>query len=148
MADYLITGIAQTTDPAELKKTLLEHCRLDAERVIVINKIGSTAHDDAALRVVRGASSPIFSGDQGTGVPGMGSRPSLSSLIAPSHAPNYLANVAIPQDVAENYNIAIDEGRSVVTYTAAEDETAPLEEAFRACGLRNVKTFKTRENHG
>ena len=148
MTNALVTGIAPTSDPDELKKTLLDRCGLEAERLLVITKRGASAYDESAIRVVKGGSAPIFSGDPGTSVPGMGSRPSLSSLVAGSHAPNYLSKVSIPQDVAENYNIAIDEGRSVVTYAAAQDEAPQIQEALRGCGLRNVKVFTPREKHG
>jgi hypothetical protein len=157
MADYLVTGIAPTSDPKQLEKTLLETgCKFDAEQLAIVTKVQQTAaHEQSQLRFVhategsggRGSVSSsmtatVMSGS-GTGVPGIGgSNASLSSFVGGSHVQNYLGDLPVPVDVRENYNIAIEEGRSVVTYKAAESETEEVQQAFRNCGLRNVKVFK------
>jgi len=163
MADHLVTGIAPTSDPQQLEQSLLQHCRLNVERLAVVTKVKqSAAHDRSALRFIHAGTgggshaavagsmtATIMSGSTGTGVPGIsGSNASLSSFSGGAHAPNYLGDLPVPHDVAGNYNIAIDEGRSVVAYRADAGEAPDVEQAFRACGLRNVKTFRPKVTSG
>jgi hypothetical protein len=151
LAEYVVAGIARTSDPAQLEKILMGCAELNSERLAVITKAQlTTAHDESPLRFVHSTGSGMSTGSGGTGVPGISSGGSvnLSSLAGRGHAPNYLRNIAIPRDVAENYNIAIDEGRSVVTYRANPDESSAAEQTFRSCGLVNVKTFKPRTPSG
>ncbi|MGZ3498162.1 MAG: hypothetical protein ACXWNJ_08705 [Vulcanimicrobiaceae bacterium] len=143
MADIVVAGIARTSDPAQLEKLLAGCTSLARERFVVITKAGHTqAYDDSPLRFVHSSTSSVSSGTGGTGVPGIGRKPTLSSLVGRGYVPHYLQNTSIPRDVAENYNIAIDEGRSVVTYQAPSEDTAAIEQTFRSCGLLNVRTFK------
>ena len=157
MAEYLVTGIAPTSDPQQLEKSLLESCKFDIDRLAVVTKVRQTAaHEESALRFVHaaenthsrgssnsGMTAAIMSGSGGTSVPGIGgSNASLSSFSGGSQAPNYLGDLPVPHDARANYNTAIHEGRSVVTYKASAEEAPLMEQAFRACGLRNVKTFK------
>jgi hypothetical protein len=157
MAEYLVTGIAPTSDPQQLEHSLLESCKFDTERLAVVTKARQTAaHDESPLRFVHadtsvggrhamssGMTAAIMSGSGGTSVPGIGgSNASLSSFSGGSNVPNYMGDLPVPHDARQNYNMAIHEGRSVVTYKASEEEAPQMEQAFRACGLRNVKVFK------
>jgi hypothetical protein len=89
----------------------------------------------------------IMTGSGGTSVPGVGgSGASLSSFGGHHGGTDYLGGLQfIPPDEAQNYNIAIAEGRSLVTYKASAEEAASMEAAFREAGLRKVKTFKSKE---
>lgn len=49
--------------------------------------------------------------------------------------------MGISGDAADYYNIAIDEGRSVVTYAARTENAESIEQHFRACGLVKVRRF-------
>jgi hypothetical protein len=79
-------------------------------------------------------------------VPGVGGSGASLSAFAHSGATDYLGGLPfIPVDEAANYNIAIAEGRSLVTYKASAEEAASIEGSFREAGLRKVKTFKSKE---
>jgi hypothetical protein len=83
----------------------------------------------------------ILADSGGTDVPGLGGRgPSLSSF---QHAdrPNYLTAFPIPDDEVDNFNGAIDEGRAVIAYPDAGGDAAKVVEAFKAAGLRNVRSY-------
>ena len=56
-------------------------------------------------------------------------------------ASDYLRSIGIFPDAAHYYNIAIDEGRCVVTYNASAEEAPIIEERFRACGFVKVRRF-------
>jgi hypothetical protein len=145
MTDFLVTGIAPTSDPAQLE-SILEQCNCDKLRVSIITKATATAgrHEDHAMGAALSASSTIMTGSSGTGVPGMGRSASLSSFGGGGGGvPDYLGGLPlIPPDQAHNFNVAIAEGRSLVTYKADEDEAPTVQTAFRQAGLRNVKIFK------
>lgn len=142
--ECVVAGIARTSDPKELESILMGCAHLDAERLSVITKSQqSAAFDQSPLNFVHSASAwPMPSGSDGTGVPGMGSKTTFSSLVHHGGVPHYLENIAIPRDLAENYNVAIHEGRSVVTFKATTEEAPGVEETFRSCGLVNVKMLK------
>jgi hypothetical protein len=146
MAECLVTGIAPTSDPAELEK-LFAGRTLDTTRLAIIGKATQPGTPYEHLGMVGGTlstSSTIMTGSGGTGVPGMGSSgASFSSSGAHGEVPNYLGGLPmIPADQAEHFNIAIAEGRSLVTYKAEEPEAMDVQALFREAGLRNVKVFK------
>lgn len=157
MAEYLVTGIAPTSDPNQLESSLLASCKFDNERLAVITRARHTAaHEKSSLRFIHaeessggrhsmssGMTAAIMSGSGGTSVPGIGgSNASLSSFSGGGSVPNYMGDLPVPHDARANYNMAIHEGRSVVAYKASEEEASQMEQGFRACGLRNVKVFK------
>jgi hypothetical protein len=84
-------------------------------------------------------------GGGGTGVPGVTSqdRPGLtvSSFAETEAMPDYLSGVAIPDDEVDNYNEAIEEGRAVAVYQATDGDAGTAEAAFKAAGLKNVRSF-------
>lgn len=146
MAEQLVTGIAQTSDPGELQRLLIEGATLDPARLAVINKM-SPNHDGAGGGGhAFNAGASIMTGSSGTGVPGMGSsHASLSSFVGHGATADYLGGLTlIPSDQAANYNIAISEGRSLVTYKAHPGEAEAVERAFREAGLRKVRTYSER----
>jgi len=143
VADVLVAGIAPTSDAKELERILEGCAHLDTSRFAVVTKTPLTrSHDDSQINFIRGGGSGPSTGSGGTGVPGVGGgHMSLSQFVGHGGVPNYLANFPLKADVAENYNIAIDEGRSVVTFRATHDEAQSVADQFRSCGLRNVKQF-------
>lgn len=148
MAELLVAGIAPTSDTAKIEQ-MLAKASLDSARLAVITKakaqgtLRNEHHGGGALT----SSSTIMTGSGGTGVPGVGGgNASLSSLSGHSAAPDYLGGLPmISADQANNYNIAIFEGRALVTYKATDEEAPSIQTAFREAGLRNVKTFRPKE---
>jgi hypothetical protein len=76
----------------------------------------------------------------GTGVP-MGRSAPLTSFSSREATKNYLSDLAVPEDEAENFNEAIDAGRAVVAYPDAGSNADKVAAAFRAAGLLNVRTY-------
>ncbi|MBV8726148.1 MAG: hypothetical protein JO233_00045 [Candidatus Eremiobacteraeota bacterium] len=144
--ECVVAGIARTSEPKQLEEILMGCAHLDAKRLAVITKSKQTnAYDQSPLNFVHSSSSwGMPGGTGGTGVPGMGSRRTFSDLVRHEAAPHYLEDIAIPRDLAENYNVAIHEGRSVVTFKATTDEAKGVEDTFRGCGLVNVRTLTPR----
>ncbi|GAC1614529.1 MAG: hypothetical protein NVS9B12_15360 [Vulcanimicrobiaceae bacterium] len=141
--DNIVTGIARTSDPKALEQILMGCAHLDPARLAVITKAHQTdLHDESPLHFVHSRGPEVGGGSGGTGVPGMGGSMSLSSFVGHSHVPHYLHDIALHQDVAHNYNVAIDEGRSVVTFKASAEEAPAVAETFRGCGLVNVKILR------
>lgn len=156
MADeHLVTGIAQTTNPAELQGALCDV--LDCHRVIVItsdspgaeheNSMMNFIHaadmaqtTDTSSDVIRG-SAAIMTNLDGVNVPGISSDTRFVGYFAHPHIIDHLADWPIPTDQVQNYNDAIEAGRAVVTYKASPDEAPAAEQAFKDAGLKNVKTF-------
>lgn len=148
MTEYLVTGIAPTADSAHIDQ-MLANSQLENARLSIITKAKAEArlreehHGGGGLS----ASSTIMTGSGGTGVPGVGGgNASLSSFGGHGSVPDFLGGLPlIPSDQAHNFNVAIAEGRSLVTYKATPEEAATIETAFRQAGLRNVKVFKPKE---
>jgi hypothetical protein len=76
----------------------------------------------------------------GTGVP-MGRNAPLTSFSSREATKNYLSDLPVPQDEAENFNEAIAAGRAVVAYPDAGSDADKVAAAFRAAGLLNVRTY-------
>ena len=150
--EYLVTGIAPNSDTARIEQQLAQTASIDVARLAVVTKTSRSAlseHDEGQGSRLS-MTSAIMTGSGGTGVPGMGGHgPSFSSMVGHGGFVDYLGGLPlIPPDQAEHFNIAIAEGRGLVTYKASPEEASQVEAAFRAAGLRNVKVFKPKENHG
>ena len=159
MADeHLVTGIAATSAPDELHSMLCDI--VDCHRVVVItqdspgeeheNAMMSFIHaadeaqtTDVSHDVIRG-NAAIMTDAGGVNVPGISADSRFIGYFAHPHVIDHLADWPIPQDQVENYNEAIDAGRSVVTFKASADEAPQVEQAFKEAGLKNVKTFETK----
>ncbi len=141
-----VTGIAPTQDVNELEKTI-GSMGLDHSKFVVITKADRTdEHDDSFLAFahaaeVEGTNSLILDGG-GTGVPDI-NRPGTVQLgyLGHPHVVQHVGNLPIPEDEADNYNDAIDNGRTVVAYPVDADPAA-VTAAFHTAGLLHVKTFK------
>ncbi len=146
MADVLVAGIAQTRDPEQIAKALDVQTKLDAARLAIVTKDSHAGHQESHGSASLSMSSNITTGTGGTGVPGIGgSGASLSSFRGGGATTDFLGGLPmISVDAAHNYNVAIAEGRSLVTYKATSEEAPHVEQVFRQAGLRNVKTFTQR----
>lgn len=101
---------------------------------------GPQIDSDAAGQMIDGTA--IMTGGGGTGVPGIGSSSASLGGVAKAKAIQHVGTLPIPEDEADNYNDAIEDGRSVVAYECDDAQAAALEDAFRNAGVRKVKTFK------
>ncbi len=159
MAEHLVTGIAQSSDPGDLE-TALPNPPVDPEKVAVITKDAPTdLHHESMLNymhvgqghptsdvqheVIAGGES-ILTNFGDPQVPNISADSRYIGFFAEPHIIDHLADYAIPQDQVQNYNDAIEMGRSVVVYKAEPHEAADVEQTFKDAGLKNVKTFKTR----
>jgi hypothetical protein len=157
MASQLIVGIFPSTDAAALEKALSGVPGLDRERLRVYAADAGAAPQGSSVQFTLVKPDPaeelspelthgtgVMTDFGGTDVPGVtdSREQSLSDFGDEQQFPNYLASAPIPDDEVDNYNEALAEGRSVVTYSVASDaETADMQRALRAAGLRNVEAF-------
>lgn len=145
MPDVLIAAIARTADAAELEKRLSECVGLEASRITLFGG-NPSGKAPARLRMhfvpLRG--SPMTSGSDGTNVPGMGLRLALDPYVVDAGT-NQLKEIGISDDAAYYYNIAVNEGRTVVTYVVPTENATLIAEQFRACGLVKVRRFMLAE---
>lgn len=159
MPDHLVTGIAQTSDPAHLEDTLCDKPQVQCEKLAVITKDSPTTdHDSSILSFMHvgqehATTDTVHSVVTGTGIMTNYSGPEIPNIssdnryigfFAEPHIIDHLADYAIPQDEVQNYNDAIEEGRSVVVYKAEPSEAPKVEQSFKDAGLKNVKTFETK----
>jgi hypothetical protein len=151
----LIVGIFPTADPTAIQSALSAQ-QIDLAKVkVVSHKPVDDTGDDSGIHFmdVEEAMAHNFMADEithgkeimedsgGICVPGLGGPgPSLEAF---THAdrPNYLTAFPIPDDEVDNFNGAIDEGRAVVAYRGAGENATAVAAAFRAAGLRNVRSY-------
>lgn len=159
MAEHLVTGIAQSSDPEHLE-TALTNPPVKPENVAVITKDAPTdmhhesvltfmhvgqehATSDVQHEVITGGAS-ILTNFGDPQVPNISADTRYVGFFAEPHIIDHLADYAIPQDQVQNYNDAIEAGRSVVVYKAEPTEASAVEQQFKDAGLKNVKTFTTK----
>lgn len=155
MAQGLVVGIFPGSDGSAIESALSAQ-QIDLSKVKVLRSASASteADDESELDFVDVAESMegnslsddmtkglgIMGDSGGTSVP-MGRDASLSQFTSRSTARNYLAGLAVPGDEAENFNDAIEAGRAVIAYPDAGTDAATVANAFRAAGLRNVRTY-------
>ena len=159
MAEQLVTGIAQTSNPDHLEDALCKE-NVDCDKLAVITKDQPTdqhqesvltfmhvgeqhATSDVQHEVIAGGES-ILTNFGDPQVPNISSDNRYIGFFAEPHIIDHLAQYAIPSDQVQNYNDAIEAGRSVVVYKAAPGEAPSVEQTFKDAGLANVKTFQTK----
>ena len=159
MAEHLVTGIAQSSDPEHLE-TALTNPPVNPDKVAVITKDAPTdLHHESMLtfmhvgqehptsdvqhEVIAGGES-ILTNFGDPQVPNISSDTRYVGFFAEPHIIDHLADYAIPQDQVQNYNDAIEAGRSVVVYKAEPTEAPAVEQQFKDAGLKNVNTFTTK----
>lgn len=160
MAEHLVTGIAQTSDPSHLEDTLCGNEAVNCDKIAVITKDEPTEeHEESILtfmHVGREHSTTDVSHEVIVGgeailtnfgdpqVPNISSDNRYVGFFAEPHIIDHLADYAIPHDQVQNYNDAIEAGRSVVVYKADKAEAPGIEQTFKDAGLKNVKTFESK----
>ncbi|HZZ65643.1 MAG TPA: hypothetical protein VFE17_09105 [Candidatus Baltobacteraceae bacterium] len=160
MAEHLVTGIAQTSSPGHLEESLCANEAVDCDKIAVITKDSPTdeheesvlqffhvgqdhATTDAAHEVITGGEA-ILTNFGDPQVPNISADTRYVGFFAEPHIIDHLFDYAIPKDQVQNYNDAIEAGRSVVVYKAEPAEAPAVEQSFKDAGLKNVKTFETK----
>jgi hypothetical protein len=140
--DVVIAAIARIVDDAELHEVLAQCAGLDASRITLFRRDRAP---EVAARIrthfIPSRHAPVASGSHGTNVPGMGTTLALNAYVADAAGSDYLKGIGITPDAAHYYNIAIDEGRSVVTYVTSTENATLSEKQFRACGFKKIRCF-------
>jgi hypothetical protein len=145
MPEVLIAAIARTCDDVELEKVLLQCVGMETSRLTLFTRDRlREAPARSRMHFILFGGSPIASGSNGTNVPGLRSTLALSAYLVDASS-DHLKDIGISNDAAHYYNIAIDEGRGVVTYMASVENAALVEEQFRACGFVKVRRFPVTE---
>jgi len=159
LAEHLVTGISHTSDPAHLEDALCKE-PVDCDKMAVITKDEPTdvhhesvlnfmhvgqdhATSDVQHEVIAGGES-ILTNFGDPQVPNISADNRYIGFFAEPHIIDHLFQYAIPEDQVQNYNDAIEAGRSVVVYKATPGEAPEIEQTFKDAGLKNVKTFQTK----
>jgi hypothetical protein len=143
-----VTGIAQTQDVDEIEKLLGSMTGLDHSKFVVITKCERTdEHDDSFITFVHavadteGSNHLIYDGG-GTEVPQINLPGTIQlGYLGHPHVIQHCGNLPIPEDEADNYNDAIDNGRTVVAYPV-DGDAASVQTTMHNAGLAHVKTFR------
>jgi hypothetical protein len=141
MPDVIIVAIARICDEAQLEEVLTQCAGLEASHLTLFT-IDSLREAPARSRMhfVPFRGSPVASGSNGTNVPGLDSTLALSAYLVDASS-DHLRDIGISDEAAHYYNIAIDEGRGVVTYVTSTRNATSIEEQFRACGFVKIRRF-------
>ncbi|HEY6327235.1 MAG TPA: hypothetical protein VIW73_12060 [Candidatus Cybelea sp.] len=154
MAAGLVVGIFPQSDAKALESALSAQ-QIDLSKVKVVSGAAGDS-DSSALEfidVVADMESNSLSDDMtrglgimgdsgGTSVPGIGGRQAtLDSFAHRGGSSRYLAGFAIPPDEVDNFDQAVADGRAVVLYPDAGTNAQAVVTAFRAAGLRNVRSY-------
>lgn len=159
--EFLVVGIAPTAEPAELERTLSTD-PYKPERLAVMTKDAPTPdHEECALRFIHVHTGlphettdvdhetvvgyeGILTDTGGVNVPNISADVRYADFFAHPEVVDHLAGYPIPEDEVENYNEAIEDGRTVVLYKADPPECGTVEKQFKDAGLKNVKSFPSR----
>jgi hypothetical protein len=152
----LVVGIFPQSDPQALESALSTQ-QIDLSKVKVVSGSSGDTQSSALefVDVVADMESNSLSDDMtrglgimgdsgGTGVPGIGGGGRQATLDSFAHhggASRYLAGFAIPADEVDNFDQAVADGRAVVLYPDAGTDAQAIATAFRAAGLRNVRSY-------
>ncbi|MBV8345511.1 MAG: hypothetical protein JO190_11075 [Candidatus Eremiobacteraeota bacterium] len=156
MAEGLVVGIFPQSDPKALASALSAQ-QIDLSKVKVVSGGPASDETDSSplefIDVATDMESNSLSDDMthgmgimgdsgGTSVPGIGGhQQSLESFTHRDATSRYLMGFAIPPDEVDNFDEAIAGGRAVVLYPGAGADAQAVATAFRAAGLRNVRSY-------
>ena len=156
MSKGLVVGIFPGSDPTAIESALSSN-NVDLSKIKVVLRANAKAEQmDASeidfMDVGEAMDHNSFTDDMtkgkgimgdsgGTSVPGVGGRGPSLSAFSHSNSTSYLGGFGIPNDEVDNFNGAIDEGRAVVAYPDAGESAGNVAAAFKAAGLRNVRTY-------
>ncbi len=139
----VVTGISQDGDVSAIEAAL-KAANLPLDPIQLIGPDDSTQGAASSM----GLTNPglMTGGGQGTGVPGVTSGVPSAGGYGTRYFRNEalsdrLGDLEIPDDEMDNYIDALGAGRSIIAYFAKPETVAQIEDAFRASGLRKVKTF-------
>ncbi len=156
MATHLIVGIFPKSDPEALEGALSGQ-QIDLSKVKVVSStlpdtessqlefvdvIADMESNSLADEMTKGMG--IMGDSGGTGVPGIGGgRPATLGPFTHRDNPSrrYFSTFPIPGDELDNFSDAVIDGRAVVLYPDAGSDAQTIASAFRAAGLRNVRTY-------
>jgi len=158
VADHLVAGIAQSSQPAHLQDTLCNKPPVNCDKLSVITKDTPTEEHESSIlsflhvgqehtttdtvhNVITGGTG-IMTNFSGPEIPNISADARYVGFFAEPHIIDHLADFPIPEDQVQNYNDAIEAGRSVVTYKAEPQEAPGVAQTFKDAGLKNVKTFQ------
>jgi hypothetical protein len=159
--EFLVVGIAPTAEPAELERVLSAD-PYKPERLAVMTKDAPTPdHEESALRFIHvhvglphettDVDHETIIGDEailtdagGVNVPNISADTRYIGFFAHPEVVDHLSGYPIPADEVENYNEAIEDGRTVVLYKADPSECGTVEKQFKDAGLKHVKSFPSR----
>jgi hypothetical protein len=147
MPDVIIAAIARVADHAQLEKLLAQCAGLESSRITVFRtQLAREVPPRLRMHFVPARGAPVASASHGTNVPGMAMTLALNPYAMDSARTDHLKDIGISSDAAHYYNVAIDEGRSVVTYVTSTENAALAQEQFRACGFVKIRTFPCAED--
>jgi hypothetical protein len=151
-----VVGIVPTEDIEELERLLGGVQGLDRSKLTVLTAAERTErHDRSFLDFIHADGAKIGSdvmgeladgsgtlgGGYGVGMPGIENVGNLGVLRA-AHVVQRLGTLPIPDDEADNYNDALDDGRCIVTYQCETSACDAAENALRKAGALRVKTYR------
>ena len=159
--EYLVVGIAPTAEPAELERTLSRDPYRQDRLAVITREAPTPDHEECALRFIHVhiglphettdvdhdtllGDSGILTDTGGVNVPNISADVRYAGFFAHPDVVDHLAGYPIPLDEVENYNEAIEAGRTVILYKAQPDEHTTVEQQFKDAGLKNVKSFPSR----
>ncbi|HYL27239.1 MAG TPA: hypothetical protein VEW74_05345 [Candidatus Nitrosotalea sp.] len=154
MAEGLVVGIFPGSDAKAIENALTAQ-QIDVSKVKVV---GGRAEDPEGTKlefvdVIEDMESNSLSDDMtkgvgvwdetGTGVPGIGGRQAKLDSFSHYDSPHarYFAEFPIPTDEVDNFSDAVADGRAVVLYPGAGANAEAIAAAFKAAGLRNVRSY-------
>jgi hypothetical protein len=156
VAAGLVVGIFPQADPKALESALAAQ-QLDLSKVKVVSSTLPPGDAEASqlefVDVIEDMEANSLSDDMtqgvgvwdetGTNVPGIGGRQAtLGEFAHPANASRrYFAAFPIPSDEVDNFGDAVNEGRAVVLYPDAGTNAQAIAAAFKAAGLRNVRSY-------
>jgi hypothetical protein len=156
MACY-VTGIAPSSDIAQLETVAKAIAGIDQEKLTILTKSDRTyEHESSFLNFIHTTQpyvdsdavgslmankDSLMTGGTGTSVPGIGGGHTALTSSTNDRSPQHVGSLPIPEDEADNYNDAIEDGRAVLAYACDPSQQAALEDAFRKAGVNKVKTF-------
>ena len=85
----------------------------------------------------------VLADSGGTAVPGLtGAEPRFKAFFPEEgESKHYLEGFPVPDDEVENFDDAIADGHAVVLYPDAGADEQKIAAAFKAAGLRNVRSY-------
>jgi rhodanese-related sulfurtransferase len=155
VAEGLVVGIFSGSDAKTLESALTAQ-QIDVSKVKVVggraedpddtklefvDVIAEMESNSRADEMTKGLG--IMGDSGGTSVPGIGGRQTtLESFTHRESAhQRYFSGFNIPTDEVDNFSDAVADGRSVVLYLGAGSDAQAIATAFRAAGLRNVRSY-------